>query len=225
MAALRRLSLTCSAGASHVVNPSSVRPFLQVPLGVSCALGWGSFLSFSLHDEAEATFWNDSIAGPHFGMAQGVQPRVILVVWLTVCSVLFATAMASDTLQSILQTAVSSRGYGVVWAVLEAMSKAHCVHLGKHRSWMLCEDPVSNSFEVFVCIPKIASQGRFVGVISITYYGYILRDAFGFPFRIDIGTNISIRAAQDEESTSSWFGQLLARWLSSVRQALRYDTG
>ena len=97
--------------------------------------------------------------------------------------------------------------------------------LGKHRSWMLCEDPVSNSFEVFVCIPKIASQGRFVGVISITYYGYILRDAFGFPFRIDIGTNISIRAAQDEESTSSWFGQLLARWLSSVRQALRYDTG
>ena len=36
--------------------------------------------------------------------------------------------MASDTLQSILQTAVSSRGYGVVWAVLEAMSKAHCVH-------------------------------------------------------------------------------------------------
>ena len=68
---------------------------------------------------------------------------------------------------------------------------------------MLCEDPVSNSFEVFVCIPKIASQGRFVGVISITYYGYILRDAFGFPFRIDIGTNISIRAAQDEESTSS----------------------
>ena len=81
--------------------------------------------------------------------------------------------------------------------------------LGKHRSWMLCEDPVSNSFEVFVCIPKIASQGRFVGVISITYYGYILRDAFGFPFRIDIGTNISIRAAQDEESTSSWFGQLL----------------
>ena len=92
--------------------------------------------------------------------------------------------------------------------------------LGKHRSWMLCEDPVSNSFEVFVCIPKIASQGRFVGVISITYYGYILRDAFGFPFRIDIGTNISIRAAQDEESTSSWFGQLLARWLSSVRQAL-----
>ena len=90
---------------------------------------------------------------------------------------------------------------------------------------MLCEDPVSNSFEVFVCIPKIASQGRFVGVISITYYGYILRDAFGFPFRIDIGTNISIRAAQDEESTSSWFGQLLARWLSSVRQALRYDTG
>ena len=40
-----------------------------------------------------------------------------------------ATAMAPDTLQSILQTAVSSRGYGVVWAVLEAMSKAHCVHL------------------------------------------------------------------------------------------------
>ena len=89
---------------------------------------------------------------------------------------------------------------------------------------MLCEDFVSSTCEVFVCVPKInyrqlALRDRLTGVIFVTY-GYILRGSFGYFFHIGVGDAIEISAAEDEESNSSRLGQLLARCLSSVRQTL-----